>query len=343
MSKRNLLLFALELCCLTVVAQINREQKGQHNIIRVDSILDTQNKTRVDTCYITRPSTHWTLKVRTRGYGNFVSMRGDSPSIGTFRTKINTPLKTTLGISANYRGLSVALAVSPTDIFATNSSRNINLAYYNNRFGADFSFSSTGNLTTNIIIGDNMHELNLTDSHLKQLSASVYYVFNGKKFSYPAAFTHSWIQRRSAGSYLVSTGFYKSRFVSSMDDMTDYMSREKRFTMNHVSIGVGYAYNFVPNEHWLLHLSLVPNAIVWHDYRYTLTSDPNTQQPVEKKIPYKSPGFGGTGRFGATYSWKNYFTGFSSVVQSSNVGIGNQDMSAGNTWMRVEVFWGLRL
>lgn len=343
MTKNIICLLFASLCTISTHAEDKHRQKVAHVQSKVDSILDALIKTRVDTNYIARPSTNWTLKVRTRGYLKFVSLSGDVADIGKFQSQINTPLKTTLGISANYRGISAALSVNPAKLFGKNSSRNINLSYYNNRYGADFSYSNTDNLSNNVTLGDSQFNLTLKDSYLEQLTASAYYVFNGKRFSYPAVFTHSWIQRRSAGSFLISASFYKGKFESSMDHKTNDPSFEKSITMKHVSIGGGYAYNYVTNKGWLLHMSLIPHIIVWHDYRYTLAKDPTTQLLLEKKIPYKCPGMGGTGRFGATYNWKNYFTGFSSVVQSSYVGIGNQDMSAGNTWMRVEVFWGLRL
>lgn len=343
MNKRYLITITILLCHLSAVAQSERKQKVQSVISKVDCILDARQKIRVDTIYIARPSTNWTIKVYGRGYGNFVSVNGDLAGVGSFQSKINTPFKTTVGISANYRGLSAALSVDPTHLFKTNSSRDVNFSYYNNRYGADFSYSNTDNLSNNVTLGDSQFNLTLKDSYLEQLSASAYYVFNGKRFSYPAVFTHSWIQRRSAGSFLISASFYKGKFESSMDHKTNDPSLEKSITMKHVSIGGGYAYNYVTNKGWLLHMSLVPHIIVWHDYRYTLAKDPTTQLLLEKKIPYKCPGIGGTGRFGATYNWKNFFTGFNSVIQSALTGVDNKEMSAGDTQWKTEVFWGLRL
>lgn len=343
MITRYLLYFSMVLCCLSANAQEWQRQRVMQVKSKVDSVLDVRTKIRVDTNYISRPSTNWTLKVRGRGYSNFVSVIGNNPVFGSFDSKINIPLKTTLGVSANYRGLSVALAVNPAKLLGKNSSRYLNTACYNNRYGADLSYSSAEDLTTTATIGDTKIDRKLTDSHLQQASASAYYVFNGKRFSYPAAFTHSWIQRRSAGSFLVSAGLYIGSFKSSFEDNTNYLSLDKSISMNHLSIGCGYAYNYVPDKRWLLHISLVPHIIAWHDYRYSLTVDPETKQPLEKKIANWPPGGGGTGRFGVTYNWDKYFTGFSSVVQSSFVGIGKETMRVGNTQWRAEVFWGLRL
>jgi len=87
----------------------------------------------------------------------------------------------------------------------------------------------------------------------------------------------------------VSAGFYMGHFDSSIDDKSGYFSTDKRISMKHISIGGGYAYNYVPDKHWLLHASLVPHVIVWHDYSYSVTLDADTNLPLEKKIPYGFP------------------------------------------------------
>lgn len=342
MSKGSLLLICM-LLCLPAQAGNRCRQRARYALSLVDSLLEAYQKVRVDTNYISRPNTHWTLKVRNREYGNFVCIQGSTPTIEKFHSHINAPLKTTLGISANYRGLSVSLAMNPAKLLGDNSTRSFNTTLYNNRYGADFSASSTDNLTTNVWMGGEKWDMKLTDSHLQQLSAMAYYVLSGRKFSYPAAFTHSWIQRRSAGSFLVSASLYMGRFKSSFDDQTGYLSLDKKITMQHVSLGGGYAYNYVPSKRWLLHISAVPHIILWHNYRYSMTQDPNTQQPLEKKIPNKNPGIHNTGRLSATYSWQHYFAGLTGIVQTSHVGIGNEAMRAGNTHWRGELFFGLRL
>lgn len=343
MYQRHLLFISLILCCFSVVAQNKGKHTGCHFMSNVDSILDAHTKMRVDTNYIAHPEKNWTLLVRGRVYEKFILIRGNTAGIGDYVTKIYAPMKNTLGISVSYRGLSLSLDVNLKDPFGKNTGRDYNLSYYNNLYGADLSYSNTDNLSTTVSVGEETKGVKLTDSRLKQLSASAYYVLNGRKFSYPAAFTHSYIQRRSAGSFLVSAGFYMGHFDSSIDDKTGYFSTDKRISMKHISIGGGYAYNYVPDKHWLLHASLVPHVIVWHDCNYSVTLDTDTNLPLEKKIPYRFPCIQGTGRFALKYNWNYFFTGFNSVVQSALIGVGNKEMSAGNTQWKVEVFVGLRL
>ena len=43
---------------------------------------------------------------------------------------------------------------------------------------------------------------------VKTLNVNAFYVFNYRRFSYPAAFSQSYIQRRSAGSFLLAIRLY---------------------------------------------------------------------------------------------------------------------------------------
>lgn len=46
---------------------------------------------------------------------------------------------------------------------------------------------------------------------MQVLNLTGYYTFNHRRFSYPAAFTQSYIQRRSAGSWLAGISYQSSR------------------------------------------------------------------------------------------------------------------------------------
>lgn len=338
------LLLSLTVCCLSVKANEWPKQMGAPTtIFKQNNVQDELIKITVDTNYITRPTTNWIVKIRGRSYNDFVSVYGNLYQVGEFDSRINIPKESSIGISACYRGISLSLSVNPAKLLGKNSSRNINMSFYNNYYGADLSYSSTDNLTTDVTIGDKKWNKKLTDSYFQKFSASAYYVFNGRKFSYPASFTHSWIQRRSAGSFLVSANFYMGQFENRSDVSSYNLSLDKSISMKHITIGGGYAYNYLPNRKWLLHISLVPQVIVWHDYNYLLNIDPNTNIPLEKKITTNTPGLAGIGRFGATYSWENVFMGFNSVVQSSLLDSNNNEISAGDTQWNVEVFFGVRL
>lgn len=87
------------------------------------------------------------------------------------------------------------------------------------------------------------------------------YIFNNKKFSYAAAYNQKTIQARSAGSPIVGLMGYYADF-----DYADKRNAELIYEMDgigrlrqyQVSVGAGYAYNFVPAKGWLISAMAMP-------------------------------------------------------------------------------------
>lgn len=112
--------------------------------------------------------------------------------------------------------------------------------------------------------------------------ANFYWVFNHRRFSIPAAMSQTVIQRRSAGSFLAIVNYH--RVSTTVDDpaLSFYLapafqpegeqvrSQFRKLLQSQISIGGGYAYNYVfPNQRLLLHGSYMPMLSVWHRNRTT--------------------------------------------------------------------------
>lgn len=100
---------------------------------------------------------------------------------------------------------------------------------------------------------------------------NVYYVFNHKHFSYPAAYAQSTIQRISAGSFILGFRYdlHKIHFDHTylpQDLLYDKVGNERLFSsmkidmIKYYNLGVsfGYAYNWVFAKNWLFNFSLTP-------------------------------------------------------------------------------------
>jgi len=88
-----------------------------------------------------------------------------------------------------------------------------------------------------------------------------YYMFNGKHFSYSAAYDQAMIQRRSAGSLMAGAMYYHSRV--SFDDpsnwmMMAFMRGVGKIKFSQACVGLGYAYNWVPARGWLISAQAMP-------------------------------------------------------------------------------------
>jgi hypothetical protein len=82
---------------------------------------------------------------------------------------------------------------------------------------------------------------------LKYFSLDGYYVFNNKKFAYPAAYKAGLVQRKTAGSWMV-TGRYMQGLIYNTPDPSvvyDYYNLLDCLSTLQFSVGGGYSVNFV--------------------------------------------------------------------------------------------------
>mgnify|MGYP002622455298 CR=1 FL=1 len=96
---------------------------------------------------------------------------------------------------------------------------------------------------------------------VRAVIASAIYLFNGKHFSYAAAYDQSVIQTRSAGSLMVGASYYYGHinYADSTNAGLIYlMQNTARIKLWQASAGVGYAYNWVPFKGMLVSVMGMP-------------------------------------------------------------------------------------
>lgn len=151
-----------------------------------------------------------------------------------------------------------------------------NLSLYSSMLGVDLVYlKNSGNFEikrvdgfgTNTAEGKKFSGLDTYSSCL-----NLYYVFNHKRFSYPAAFAQSTAQRKSCGSWIFGVRFDKQKVKFAHEQLPGELLHPtgeggrplmdqlkfKHVSYNHYSISGGYAYNWVFAKNCLLSLSLVP-------------------------------------------------------------------------------------
>ena len=296
---------------------------------RVDSLL-TQNyrKGNVDTVYITRPATKWTVKAWMNVSGAEIEAEGIDEG-QHFKAEMEADMKTTFSLSASYLGLSLSMALNPEKLMGKYHDFELNLNSYGQRFGFDVIYQDAKNYTGwNDYEG--MERITLPDGLLssKTLNLNAFYVFNSRRFSYPAAFMQSYIQRKSAGSFLLA--------VSGMGQHTTLKwEQDMQLKMTNIGLGAGYGYNYVPAQGWLLHISTLPTFIVYSNTSMTFG---------ENHVPlhYHFPEFIITGRGAVVRQWGRKFLGLSMVYNYTNIGH-EETLTISNTKWRVRTFFGLRL
>ena len=314
-----------------------RLARYDRQLFRGDSLLAANyHKVKYDTAYIGRPDARWTIKYR--GNLSGADMRTTNVTDGVQnRSRVTADCRGTLSMAVAYRGLGLGVAVNPAKFAGKCKDFEYNLNSYSNRYGFDVVF-----LSSKTYHGYKASDAERIDIHKGQISQNAlnlnfYYAFNYRRFSFPAAFSQSYIQKRSAGSWMIGASFDGSK--TELNDMT--------IRLNEFAVGAGYAYNLVIARHWLCHLSALPTMTIYsHDYTKTkTTADEGNGQTATNTIrhdmKYHFPSAIITGRGAVVYSWRNKFAGATAVYNYSVAGNEDHLQVRRNKW-RVRMFFGFR-
>ena len=311
-------------------AQTKREQVRD----RVDSVLRTKyEKVSYDTLYMKRPDAKLTLKFRGNLSGN--SIRVKQTTDEQVRAKLSTDLRATVSASATYYGITAGLAINPAQIGGKkNKDWELNLNAYFNRFGIEVGYQYAKTLSGNFTYGhDESWHLPKDYLRLSNIYVTGYYAFNHRRFSYPAAFTQSYIQKRSAGSWLV--GFsYQGGSIKTTDKATDELDVTARWYVGNLAIGGGYGYNLVAKK-WLFHLSAQPNIIIFNSNSTKIDGEKSSESLHFPEMIVNS-------RAAILYNISpKYFVG-STVLVNTTV-LGDTDDYTRQVKWRARAFFGMRL
>ena len=303
---------------------------------RMDSVLAARYyKIPYDTNYVVRPQGRLTLKVRMNQTGNSIHAKGTVNGLYS-KADLSPSHKTTFSLAAVYRGIGVGFAVNPAKWKGIYKDYEFNLNYYSNRLSLDLSYQRSESLAGDIKGDRGEQHLLDEDLKMKVLNMVGYYAFNHRRFSFPAAFTQSYIQRRSAGSWLAGIS-YQGGSIETTDKLKERNPNapDVRIYLGHVGIGGGYGYNWVLGNKWLLHFSMLPTFVVFNRNNMTVNG-------VRKKAKHM--------RFNMIFNERvavvrnlspRYFIGATLVMNNSifddDVVVVNQ-----NKW-RARAFFGMRL
>ncbi len=310
-----------------------RLQRADRHLHKGDQLLEAKYKEiSFDTLYIGRPDARWTIKLRTNLSGAQLKFNGSKNQI-PFNGDLRADYRGTLSVAVAYRGIAVGLAVNPAKLAGKSKDNEFNLNSYSNKFGFDVVLLSSktyhGSVETNGVSSD------ISKGQLKQKAVNLnfYYAFNGRRFSFPAAFSQSYVQKRSAGSFMLGMSM-DGQYTNAYDVMTNSGVGNAKMRIYALGIGAGYGYNLVVGRHWLFHLSTLPTFdVLLRSYIETDEGKVN--------MHYRFPSVIIVGRGAAVYSWKNKFFGATMVFNYSSVGDENR-LQIKRAKERLRLFYGFR-
>ena len=303
---------------------------------RLDSALAAHYyRTPYDTNFVSRPEGRLTLKVRMNQTGNSFHAKGTVNGVYS-KADLETSHKTTFSIAAIYRGIGIGMAINPKKWSGVYKDYEFNLNYYSSSLSLDLSYQRSETLAGDVRRDDNLSQLEADDVTMKILNIAGYYTFNHRRFSYPAAFTQSYIQRRSQGSWLA--GFsYQGGSIKTTDHLLERNPNapESRIYVGHFGIGGGYGYNWVLGHQWLLHFSMLPTFVVYNRNSMTVNGVRRKAQHIRFNMIFNE-------RAAIVHYFSpRYFAGATLVMNNSV--FDDEAVTVNQNKWRARAFFGLRL
>lgn len=202
---------------------------------------------------------------------------------------------------------------------------------YSSRFGADIFYrrSVDDYKIRRVDFGEGIKSTALEGVDFNGLNVNItgfnlYYIFNYKRFSYPAAFAQSTCQKISCGSWMVGIGYtnndiefdYKRLEEIARERLGQEVKLDSGLMFNSVkyrdiSGSVGYAYNWVFARNCLLSASL-SMALAYK------TSRGETERENKEGFDFNNFNIDGIGRFGIVWNNTKWYAGASAIIRAYN-------------------------
>ena len=307
---------------------------------------------RVDTSYIEPPKYNYTLMLQNTNTYEIYSI---SPKQGTEVTLAPQP-SIKLGPYFGWRWIFLGYTFDLRNISNGDNKKELDLSLYSSQIGIDLFYRKTGDnyKIKKIKLEKNIDTRALENMPFDGLDASlkgfnIYYIFNHRKFSYPAAFNQSTVQRRSSGSALVGFGYTnhslsidwnklhgivaKTLGNNAVSNDFDGSPAVEKITYKDISFSGGYGYNWVFAHNWLFAASL-SGAL---GYKMT-KSDLEHNGKSSRTFSLKNFNLDGIGRFGIVWNNNKWFFGASSIIHSYSYR--KQQFSALNIFGNLNIYIG---
>lgn len=215
--------------------------------------------------------------------------------------------------------------------------QDINLSVYSNQIGFDLFWRKSGNdyRISNVNFGKAYDTKGLRNVSFDGFSSSVrgfniYYIFNHQRFSYPAAYSQSTIQRRSQGSPLVGIGYTRhkldinwERFYELaderlgkgyLDNAIDTTLQRSKVDYTDFSLSGGYAYNWVFARNWLFDISLQLAV----SYKTTKSDASKEKRGVFREFSFANFNLDGVSRIGVVWNNMRWYAGANAIFHAYN-------------------------
>ena len=316
----------------SVVSQEKKPCFGKRLVNKLNTKYFT---TKYDTNYVARPKEKWLIRLLGNQTGNYIHAKGTVHDVYS-EYDLHTKTNYTVGVEVNYCDIAATFSINPAKIGGSYNDYEFNFEYHGQKFSFDISYLRATSLKGDIKLG-NIDHLDEEGLRMNVVNASAYYVFNNRKFSYPAALFQNYYQLRSAGSWLAGLTV-QSGSIKTTDELKERnpLAPEVHLTFANVALGGGYGYNFVfgQRSQWLLHLSVLPSFVVYKHNRLTVNGDEMKDHGLCFNMLFNE-------RASVVYHFTPRFNAGASLIMSNSI-YNNDDIKINqNKWL-ARAFFGVR-
>ena len=269
---------------------LSRQQKREkswlkHNIRKLN---------KVDTTYIEPQRYNYAFMIQNTNTYELYRIQSNLGYSVTFAPNMSLRVGPYFG----YRWIFIGYTIDVTHLYdEVNDRTDFNLSLYSNKIGLDLYYRKTGDgyYIRSSYFGDDFNTEPLRDVKFGGVTTSnkgfnAYYIFNHRKFSYPAA--------SRTGRRIIAEEYDSTRESST-------------FHYDDINISGGYAYNWVFARNWLLDASLC----IGLSYKKT-RSDVQGKWLSFRDFTAKNLNLDGTFRFAVVYNNMRWYSGMSIVTHA---------------------------
>ena len=216
--------------------------------------------------------------------------------------------------------------------FNKSKKQEVEFSIYSSKIGVDLFYRRTGSdyKIRDVFLGENIDGTPLQNVPFDGINvgitgANIYYIFNHRKFSYPAAFAQSTCQKRSCGSWMVGLGFLNNSISIDHEKLQNVVNStlkkevpiDSGLMINNlkyydINATIGYGYNWVFAKNWLLSAS-ASAAIA---YKHSQGETEKSQSFSGLNFNFNDINLDGIFRLGVVYNNTKWYAGMSGIMHS---------------------------
>lgn len=359
---RQIILYISLLLSLSLQAQPGKENISVTDSVQEDSVSIAKpnafkraikkfmNFSDFDTLYISPNRYNYALMTTHFSNFEYYSVTSELPQPQKLSFSPNPHNK--IGLYFGWRWIFLGWSVDVDDIYRKTNRKNkgteFDLSLYSSKLGVDIFYRRTGNNYKIHKIRGFYDEIpsnyseNFNGLKVDIKGLNLYYIFNNRKFSYPAAFSQSTNQRRNAGTFIAGFSISKHNLDFDYQQLPEYIQERmnpgmkvNKIKYTNANISFGYAYNWVFARNCLACLSLTP-AIAYK------ASDVDAETH-EGKQWYSKFNLDFLIRAGIVYNNGKYFVGSSFVGKNYNYHRNNFSLDNGFGTLQIYVGFNFHL